>query len=88
MYQSQFTNDQMQQTYRTAREQKVVLAPLMAGELMLTSEPTLSESGELAFKGRYRPVQGQVLVVDTHYAFSQDRWRLSGLTFEIDKQGD
>jgi len=62
MYQSQFTNEKLRQTYRTEHEQKVVLAPLMVGELRLTAEPTISEQGELVVKGRLPCRPGQSVV--------------------------
>jgi len=83
MYQSQFTNEKLRQTYRTEHEQKVVLAPLMVGELRLTAEPTISEQGELVVKGGYPAVQGRVLSVGVSYVYSQSGWLSLGLNFEV-----
>jgi hypothetical protein len=85
MYQSQFTNDKLRQIYRAEHERKVVLATLMAGELMLTSEPAISEQGELVVKGHYPAVQGNVLSVDASYVYSQSGWKSLGLGLEVEK---
>jgi hypothetical protein len=85
MYQSHVTNEILRKRYRTLHEGKVALAPLMAGDLTLTSEPAISEHGELMVKGRYAAAQGHVLSVNVDYVYSQSSWKLLDLDFELDR---
>jgi hypothetical protein len=57
----------------------------MAGELMLTSEPSISQQGELTVRGHYAPVKGQVLSVDLSYVYGQGGWKSLGVNFRLDK---
>jgi hypothetical protein len=83
MFQSQFTDEKLREAYRTVHEQKAELAPLMEGELTLTSEPTISQEGELTVKGRYPDVQGRVLSVDASYVYGQGGWKTVGVNFQM-----
>jgi len=81
MLQSQFTNEKLRESYRDAR--KAELTPLMAGELTLTSEPAISQQGELTVKGRYPEVEDFMLTVDASYVFAQGGWKTMGLSFQV-----
>ena len=83
IFQSQFTNEKLRQAFQTAHEQKAELTPLMVGELALTSEPTLSQEGELTVKGRYPDVHGLVLTVDASYVYGQGGWKTVGVNFTM-----
>ena len=83
MFQSQFSNEKLRQAYQPAHEQTPELAPLMVGELTLTSEPTISQAGELTVKGRYPDVHGLVLTVDASYVYGQSGWKTVGVNFTM-----
>ncbi len=83
IFQSQFTNEKLRQAYQSAHEQTAGLAPFMVGELALTSEPTISQEGELTVKGRYPDVHGLVLTVDASYVYGQGGWKTVGVNFTM-----
>lgn len=85
-YQSQFTSEKLREGFGPFVERKVALAPLTAGDLVLTEEPAISPQGQLTVKGRYPAVEGRALVVDASYVFSRGEWRSLGVGLQVRRE--
>lgn len=81
--QSQFTAEKLKESYQAFVDRKIPLERFLAGDAVLTAEPSISPQGELEVKGRYPPVEGAVLVFEASYLFGQGEWRAAGMSVSM-----
>jgi TPR repeat protein len=77
-YQSQHTNQSTQQAFKQFVDNNVDLEKYLAGDMVLTSEPSISSQGTLTLHGRYGTVAG-ALGFDLAYVNAERQWTLSGV---------
>ena len=82
LFQSQFTNEKMLQTYKPFIDGKINLTKWMDGEFVLTKEPHINGDGVLTINGKY-PTSPDSLKFELSYIYSHPNWKNVGTNIEI-----
>ena len=82
MFQSQFTNEALQESYKTLIENNVNLNDWLVGDFELVKEPMVDADGILRVSGKY-PTSPDSLKFSASYAYSHPHWKSFGLTLSI-----
>lgn len=83
LFQSQFSNEKLEEAFGPFIERKLDLEQFMTGELVLTAEPTISPEGKLSILGRYPSEDGPALVVAASFVYSGTSWRSLGMNVQL-----
>ncbi len=83
MFQSQFTNENLQDNYKVFTENNVNLNDWLVGDFELVKEPIIDADGVLRVSGKY-PTSPESLKFSASYLYSHPTWKSFGLTLSID----
>lgn len=82
IFQSQFTNERMLETYKSFIEGNIDISEWMVGDFVLTKEPNIGSDGILVVNGKYQ-TSPNALKFELSYIYSHPRWKNVGTKIEI-----
>ena len=84
VFQSQFTNEDLVQNYKSFMDQNINISQWMIGEFSLLKEPAIDGDGVLRIYGKYpNPKSNNALQFKLSYVYSNNNWKGIGGTVNI-----
>ena len=85
MFQSQFNNEALQNSFKVFIENNVNLNDWFVGDLELVREPLIDEDGVLRVSGKY-PNSPEYLQFSASYVYTHPYWKSFGTNISIEDE--